>query len=736
MAGRKWKNTKQNDYSSGEEELEAFQITDNDLFPNKKRRKFTKEHGIYGIWHRDSDDEDSFRSKTDYTLPVSFVKKDVLEGTMSGGSDNSDEEENTAKLDDEAARILGEREERKDAGLKTEQSKKGRLPEGKKLKAFVTRTSSFRPKKETREKDFGHWEKYTKGIGSKLLAKMGYKAGQGLGLHGEGIVNPVKASKRSDFDKPGSSRSQVVQYTEDEEEEEEQRKFEEQLQQWRIDEPGDKKKKPKYVYKSVEELKDSASVNAAGLLPSQVSGVKVIDMTGPQVRVLNNYSEMSQQHTRPDMASQPSDEGKCFLPVLLNNMDLLVEQTEQEILLVDKRRRHAKDMIVNLSYERERLSQLVKEEEEEMKKLSDILRIVEVCEEKTGGGGIQDSTLTLEECEELLTSIKDNYPREYKLYQLSSLGVAVVFPRLRALIQNWDMLKFPSLHIKVFDTWYTLLREDEMVSMSIPGESDMNVYDRLIWEVWMPKFRTTAGNWRPKTELSMVDLVETWRSLIPYWILQNILDQYLLPKLSAEVENWDPTSDTVPLHSWTHPWLTIMRDKMDHLYPTIRYKLANALNSWSPSDGSAHAILKPWKEVFTTAVMEVFLVKTILPKLSYCLQTMEINPGRQNMQPIHWTLSWRDMISAAQFAGMLDKSFFPKWIQTLNVWLSNDPNYSEITNWYTGWKNTFDSELLAHPLIKGEGAFDLHVCTYVRTECGTCYCEFFLTLGTPYLWIS
>ena len=42
------------------------------------------------------------------------------------------------------------------------------------------------------------------------------------------------------------------------------------------------------------------------------------------------------------------------------------------------RRRHAKDMIVNLSYERERLSQLVKEEEEEMKKLSDILRIVEV----------------------------------------------------------------------------------------------------------------------------------------------------------------------------------------------------------------------------------------------------------------------------------------------------------------------------------------------------------------------
>lgn len=81
------------------------------------------------------------------------------------------------------------------------------------------------------------------------------------------------------------------------------------------------------------------------------------------------------------------------------------------------------------------------------------------------------------------------------------------------------------------------------------------------------------------------------------------------------MENWNPLTDTVPIHSWIHPWLPLMQVRLEPLYAPIRNKLANALQKWHPSDSSAKLILQPWKEVFTPGSWEAFMVKNIVPKL-------------------------------------------------------------------------------------------------------------------------
>lgn len=40
----------------------------------------------------------------------------------------------------------------------------------------------------------GEWEKHTKGVGGRLLLKMGYRRGSGLGRHGQGIAVPIPST--------------------------------------------------------------------------------------------------------------------------------------------------------------------------------------------------------------------------------------------------------------------------------------------------------------------------------------------------------------------------------------------------------------------------------------------------------------------------------------------------------------------------------------------------------------
>lgn len=91
--------------------------------------------------------------------------------------------------------------------------------------------------------------------------------------------------------------------------------------------------------------------------------------------------------------------------------------------------------------------------------------------------------------------------------------------------------------------------------------------------------------------------------------------------LIFKVESWNPLTDTVPIHSWIHPWLPLMQARLEPLYSPIRNKLANALQKWHPSDSSAKLILQPWKDVFTPGSWEAFMVKNIVPKLGERRQT-------------------------------------------------------------------------------------------------------------------
>ncbi|KAL3882583.1 hypothetical protein ACJMK2_028913 [Sinanodonta woodiana] len=680
-------------------EVERFEVTEEDLinefYPRPGRRQ-TKNQATYGIWAEPEVDDErpSFHGSKKMGLsaaPVNFVSGGIKQGDKikkEGGDDNEDDDIDFTMAD--ISRLSGKKEKQKHA------SKYGKLAQGQKS-----------------DQEFGGWEKHTRGVGMKLLQKMGYEVGKGLGKTSQGITKPVEAVQRKGrgaIAYYGSERTErsLKDYPVVDSDEEEEKEYKNQLQQWKKEpEEKEKKKKPKYVYKTAQEVIDSGGKKSRKT-NSELAKVKVIDMTGKEKKVLKGYHAISQRHDKPDeeeeedekeliIATQAKAVRAFSMPELMHNLNILVDMAEEDIVMNDRKLRHDSDQIVNMKHEKERLDIICEQEAKQIERLTKVLQIVESCNERSQPGC--ENKLTLEECAGIFRTLQDEHYEEYKMYDLESLAIALVFPLMLDYFAAWEPLKNTSFGVNTMKEWQFILGT---VNQQFGGQdtTNMDVYQRLIWDVWLPFVRRTILTWNVRMCDPLIELLETWMPQLPPWILENILNQLVLPRLLQEVENWNPLIDTMPIHAWLHPWLPLMGDKLEPLYAPIRHKLANALTNWHPSDSSAKVILQPWSRVFKPGHMEAFLVKNILPKLAMCMQEFPINPHQQVLEPWHWVMSWSDLIPVHHMAPMLEKTFFTRWLQVLCSWLGSMPNYEEVTKWYLGWKSLLSEQYLSHPAIK------------------------------------
>ncbi|KAA8592292.1 hypothetical protein FQN60_017747 [Etheostoma spectabile] len=626
-------------------EIESFEVTDwdlaNEFNPDRRRHRQTKDQATYGIWaDRDSDEDErpSFGGKKskDYSAPVNFVSAGLRKSAaeekqqqVEGGSDDSEED-----------------------GPSAPPPPRGAAPKKLQMGNFRGNQSQRFAGGIQSGKGIGTWEKHTKGIGQKLLQKMGYQPGKGLGKNAQGIINPIEAKVRKGKGAVGAYGNERTQQSLQDfpvvdSEEEEEKEFQKELGQWRKDPAGSiGKKKPKYSYRTVDELKAKGKLAGRSTAASagELAQVKVIDMTGREQKVYYSYSQMSNKHSVPDegppsLLAQDQKGSGFALPELEHNLQLLIDLTEQDILQSARRLQHEKDVVVSLSHESLALQSRLDAEQESIRRMEAVLALVG---RFPSGETAPGEGPTLQECARIFETLQTDYYEEYKTMGLADLAVAVVQPLLKEKVRSWDPLKDSSYCLEDIGQWRAILESRDLHN-STP-DSNMDPYHRA------------NGGLRGSVGSS-----------------------------SSRVDNWNPLTDTVPIHSWIHPWLPLLQSRLEPLYPPIRSKLSNALQRWHPSDASARLILQPWKDVFTPAL---------------CLEELVINPHQQQMEPFHWVMDWEGMLSPSSLVSLLDKNFFTKWLQVLCSWLSNSPNYEEITKWYLGWKSMFSDALLSQTLIK------------------------------------
>ena len=199
-------------------------------------------------------------------------------------------------------------------------------------------------------------------------------------------------------------------------------------------------------------------------------------------------------------------------------------------------------MVVNLSYDKTRSLERIEHEKNQIDRIEDILSAIQKCEQ------LIESQSELRDIINTFVQLKKEYADEFLIFNLSQLAIPLFTPSLKEKMSKWRPFN-NNKDLQNDETTSILYCRDiysDIKSLFSNSRQSINPFHRLIWETWMFSFRKLIAqeNIRECAE-RCVDILNSWSSLIPKYVLDNILDQFILTKLIYEIEIWNPLVDVV-----------------------------------------------------------------------------------------------------------------------------------------------------------------------------------------------
>ena len=552
----------------------------------------------------------------------------------------------------------------------------------------------------------------TNSFAAKMMAKMGYVEGQGLGATGKGRLAPIESQLRPQKAGLGAVKEKTKQAKEEEKREaafrgevvenssEEEKKRRRKLKEKRSSDGASavgtpRKAKPRY--KTAADMEAAA----AGLEVPNVL-MSLIDATGQDTKLLTSTAGLMNSQMMVPSETESSKIARRARRDLEAFTDEWTALTERKVYF------EAQEAQITLEIEEDGEAGV------EMRNMKDMIDVAEDLQRvnlDNDDDDIDDSDRWESVTGKLESLQKDSIAQSPELQEIA---IAALHPLFKRAMQKWEPLKSPQEphgglpYLERLQRILVPKRESNTelalqdgVSYSVLQTKSTTHYETMIYSLWLPSIRSAITNdWDVyQNSDALIDLLKAWKPILPPFIWANVIDQLVAKRLTDAVAAWKPRNaqkshrnSSKPPHVWLFPWLQYLDEQHTDpkgstgLLSEVKRKFKSVLSTWNLSS-PVPVGLEEWRAVLQSELASI-LVRHLLPRLALHLSTnLVIDPRDQDLIPLEDVLRWAPFFPLGTMAHLLIAEFFPKWHQTLYVWLTYEGvNYADVKNWYNWWK--------------------------------------------------